>query len=216
MSASLPTLRYERALLRSGRGPLACVDEAGRGALSGPVSVGMVVVTSETGPAPRGVCDSKMLSQSRRQELAPRIRDWAPNAVGMASAAEIDEFGIVPAMQLAALRALAGLPVAVRTLLLDGNHDYITDPAESVLRVQPGVVIPSVLTRVQADRHCVGVAAASILAKTARDTLMIDMARSYPEYMWHKNKGYASPEHVQALRTLGPSPQHRTSWSLPQ
>ncbi len=216
---SAPTLRYERELLRaSGLTSLACADEAGRGALSGPVSVGVVVVTSSTKSAPQGVRDSKLLSQERREELAPQVRRWAAAwAVGMASAAEIDELGIVAAMRLAGHRALAALPDLPGTVLLDGNHDYLT-PADQASLFGEDVVlvdVPPVVTRVKADLRCAGVAAASILAKTARDDVMIRLAADHPEYGWAENKGYAAPEHMEALRQHGPSPYHRVSWSLP-
>ncbi len=111
MAGPRPTLRFERELLRSGVAALACVDEAGRGALSGPVSVGVVVITARTKPAPQGVRDSKLLSPSRRSELAPRIRRWTAHAVGMASPAEVDRIGVLPALRLAGQRALADLSI---------------------------------------------------------------------------------------------------------
>ncbi|MEK9663508.1 MAG: ribonuclease HII [Candidatus Nanopelagicales bacterium] len=217
---SAPTLRLERELMRStGLASLACADEAGRGALSGPVSVGVVVVTTETKTAPQGVRDSKLLSQERREVLAPKIRRWAAAwAVGMASAGEIDEIGIIAALRLAGHRALAALPALPGTVLLDGNHDYLT-PAEQASLFDDDVVlvdVPPVVTRVKADLRCAGVAAASILAKTARDEVMARLSVDHPEYGWAENKGYAAPEHMEALRRHGPSPYHRVSWSLPE
>ena len=216
---SAPTLRYERELLRSsGIASLACADEAGRGALSGPVSVGVVVVTTQTKSAPQGVRDSKLLSQERREELAPRIRSWAAAwAVGMASAAEIDEIGIIAAMRLAGHRALAALPELPGTVLLDGNHDYLTPAEQPSLFGDEAVLMdmPPVVTRVKADLRCAGVAAASILAKTARDEVMTRLSANHPEYGWAVNKGYSAPEHMDALRRHGPSPYHRVSWALP-
>lgn len=214
-----PTLRYERELLRSGSAAVACVDEAGRGALCGPVSVGMVVVTARTRTAPQGVRDSKLLSAERRSELVPRIRRWADHAVGMASADEIDRIGIIAALRLAGHRALAALPVRPDVVLLDGNHDYLSPPAQESLfadAVEAGSApIPPVVTRVKADLRCAGVAAASILAKTARDAILVGWSAEYPDYRWDENKGYAAPEHMAALRRLGPTPHHRLSWSLP-
>lgn len=216
-----PTLRYERELLRAGATAIACADEAGRGALCGPVSVGIVVVTERTRTAPQGVRDSKLLSEERRRALAPRIRRWADHAVGMASSAEIDRIGIMAALRLAGHRALAALPTCPDLVLLDGNHDYLTPPAqESLFEDQPdaeapAVPVPRVVTRVKADLRCAGVAAASILAKTARDDLMAALAPEHPDYRWDENKGYAAPEHLAALRRLGPTPHHRVSWSLP-
>ena len=104
-----PTLRHERRLLRAGVPALACVDEVGRGALSGPVTVGVVVVTAETRSAPQGVRDSKLLAPEVRRRLAPKVRRWAAcSAVGHAAPAEIDEFGIIAALRLAAHRAGVG------------------------------------------------------------------------------------------------------------
>ena len=216
-----PTLRYERELLRSGVTAIACADEAGRGALCGPVSVGVVLVTGRTPTAPKGVRDSKLLSEQRRMDLAPKIRRWADHAVGMASAAEIDELGIMAALRLAGHRALTALPMRADLVLLDGNHDYLTPAAQASLfgdgPVDGGVAIdvPRVVTRVKADMQCAGVAAASILAKTARDAIMVDLSGQFPDYRWEENKGYAAPEHLDALRRLGPTPHHRVSWSLP-
>ena len=217
MTQSRPTLRVERELLRAGATVLACADEAGRGALSGPVSVGLIVVTAQTKPAPVGVRDSKLLSAQRRAELVPKIRRWAANAVGMASAQEVDRLGVVSALRLAGQRAIAELPVTPDCVLLDGNHDYLSAAAQPQLfDDEPGTgTMPPVVTRVKADLRCAGVAAASILAKTARDAVMIELGREFPEYQWQQNKGYAAPEHIEALRRLGPSPHHRVSWRLP-
>lgn len=223
MSAA-PTLRIERRLLREGATAIACVDEAGRGALCGPVSVGMVVVTSSTPSAPTGVRDSKLLTAERRNDLAPRIRRWAAaHAVGLASSEEIDRIGIMAALRLAGQRALAALPVRPDCVLLDGNHDYLSHPRQPSLFADdllvdgaaPIDVVPPVVTMVKADMRCSGVAAASILAKTTRDSMMLELSASYPDYGWHENKGYAAPEHLTAIRRLGPTPHHRVSWSLP-
>lgn len=204
-------------MLRSGITALACCDEAGRGSLSGPVTVGMVVVTATTSPAPAGVRDSKLLTSTAREALVPRIRQWAHAfSVGHASPAEIDEIGIVPALRRAGRRALGALDVAPDAILLDGNHDYLSAPPQATLfddEVPGGV--PPVITRVKADLTCAAVAAASILAKTGRDAIMVELSSQFPEYGWDQNKGYAAPEHLDALRRLGPTPHHRCSWRLP-
>lgn len=219
MSASAPpNLRVERRLLREGATALACVDEAGRGALCGPATVGMVVVTAATKTAPRGIRDSKLLTPQVRQSLVPLIRDWAAAyAVGHASASEIDELGIVPALRLAGHRALAQLSVVPDRVLLDGSHDYLTPPGQRSLFDDPDPApgIPPVMTLVKADLRCVAVAAASILAKTARDAILIELAAAHPEYGWHENKGYGAPEHLDAIARFGPTPHHRVSWRLP-
>ena len=215
--AGAPTLRHERAMLRAGITALACVDEAGRGALCGPVSLGVVVVTASTPAAPKGVRDSKLLTPAQRFALVPRIQAWAPHAVGMASAQEIDEIGIMAALGLAGQRALAALPLAPDHVLLDGNHDYISEPGQPTLfgQLSPLGTVPTVTTMVKAYLRCAGVAAASVLAKTARDRLLVDLHHQHPEYGWAGNKGYGAPDHLEALARLGPTPHHRVSWSLP-
>ena len=202
------TLRVERALLREVRpgALLAAVDEVGRGALAGPVAVGVVVMDIDAAAAPRGVRDSKECDQATRERLAPAVRAWARrSAVGMSSAAEIDARGIIGALALAASRALNATGVHPDLLLLDGKHDWMS-------RVAPGT---REITRVKADATCAAVAGASIIAKVARDAHMVRLAAEFPAYGWHANKGYAAPEHVAALQALGPSPWHRVSWRLP-
>lgn len=213
-----PSLRIERRLLRGGLATLACSDEVGRGALSGPVTIGMVLVSETTRTAPQGVRDSKLLTPEARRRLVPRIQRWASSyAVGHASPAEIDEFGIIAAMRLAGHRALAQLSVEPDTVLLDGNHDYLTPPDQTTLFGPPPVLerVPPVVTMIKADLRCAAVAAASILAKTARDQIMVELSAEHPEYRWADNKGYSAPEHLAALAEHGPSPHHRVSWRLP-
>lgn len=213
-----PTLRIERRMLRDGLTSLACSDEVGRGALCGPVTVAMVLVTESTRPAPQGVRDSKLLTPEMRRHLVPKIRKWATSyGVGHASPGEIDEFGIIAALRLAGHRALAQLSVRPDAVLLDGNHDYLTAPEQTTLFAPPSVVeqVPPVVTMVKADMRCAAVAAASVLAKVARDEIMVRLAEQHPEYGWADNKGYAAPEHISALTTLGPTPHHRVSWRLP-
>lgn len=214
-----PTLRHERSLLRDGVTRLACADEVGRGALSGPVTIGVVVIDAATRTAPQGVRDSKLLTPEARERLAPRIRRWAvSHAVGHASPAEIDEFGIMIALRLAGHRALAQLSVVPDAVLLDGNHDYLTPPAQDGLFGSPAGLldaVPAVSTMIKADMRCAAVAAASILAKTARDALMVDLHADHPEYCWAENKGYSAPAHIEALALHGPCEHHRRSWSLP-
>ena len=204
-------------MLRAGLTALACADEAGRGALCGPVSLGVVVVTASTPAAPKGVRDSKLLTPAQRLELVPRIQAWAPHGVGMASAQEIDQVGIVAALRMAGQRALAALSIAPDHVLLDGNYDYISEPGQPALfgQLSPLCGVPPVTTMVKADLRCAGVAAASILAKTARDRLLVDLHNQHPEYGWADNKGYGAPDHLEALARLGPTPHHRLSWSLP-
>jgi ribonuclease HII len=243
LSAQPPTLREERKLLREGHRLVAGIDEVGRGSLAGPVTVGVVVVDLDTKPAPTGVRDSKLLTPAAREKLVPRVRRWAPmSAVGHASAAEIDEIGIIAALRLAAARAFATLEIRPDCGLLDGSHDWLSTPADPVEEEPQGTslfdfeetpvpvghplsfidgrplgsIVPSrVVTQVKADLRCAAVAAASVLAKVERDSLMVDFASEYPGYGWELNKGYSAPDHLAALRRLGPSRLHRVSWNIP-
>ncbi|ROS28090.1 RNase HII [Cellulomonas sp. PhB150] len=215
-----PHLRHERVLLRTGARLVAGMDEVGRGSLAGPVSVGVVVVDVTTRSAPRGVADSKLLTPLARTALLPALSRWGTaRAVGHASAAEIDEIGIIAALRLAGTRALATVaervgPVDV--VLLDGSHDWLTPPAQASLFDEAASADgPRVHMRVKADRTCASVAAASVLAKCERDAMMAALAPEHPAYRWDENKGYASPDHLAALATLGPSVLHRRSWRLP-
>lgn len=207
-----PSLRVERGLLREGHRLLAAVDEVGRGALAGPASVGVVLVDASVRTAPAGVRDSKLLTPAAREALVPRIRRWAlAHAVGHASPAEVDEVGILAALRLAATRALATLPAA-DLVLLDGNHDWLTDPMSGGLFAP---ATPPVRTLVKADLSCSSVAAASVLAKVERDAMMVALHDEHPAYGWAANKGYSAPEHFAALTTLGATVHHRRSWRLP-
>ena len=213
-----PSLRFERSLLRDGLVSLAGCDEVGRGALCGPVTVGAVLITATTKTAPQGVRDSKLLTAQARRRLVPRIQRWATSyGVGHASSREIDEFGVIVALRLAGHRALAQLSGAPGAVLLDGNHDYLTPSDQFSMLEPPHVldVVPPVVTMIKADLRCAAVAAASILAKTARDEIMVGLAEECPEYGWRENKGYSAPEHIAALARLGPTRHHRVSWSLP-
>ena len=213
--AVTPSLRLERALLADGAGSVCGMDEVGRGALSGPVSVGAVVVDARTRSLP-GVRDSKQLAPSSREQLEPRIRAWAVSAaVGHASPQEIDERGIIEALALAGRRALSALSVRPGVVLLDGAHDWLGESGQESLWGGPDADLPPVRMRVKADVSCTSVAAASVLAKVERDRLMVQWHDLYPSYDWISNKGYASPVHLEALRREGPSPQHRRSWNLP-
>lgn len=180
------------------------MDEVGRGSLAGPVSIGVVVVTPAIGRVPAGVRDSKLLSPVARTALVNPIRRWAREyAVGHASCVEIDAVGIIGGLRLAALRALAQLDT-VDAVLLDGNYNYLLGSTD----------LP-VHTRIKGDMTCAGVAAASVLAKTERDAMMVGLDPDHPAYGFAVNKGYATPEHIDALREHGPSAAHRRSWRLP-
>ena len=204
-----PHLRVEKQLMRDGVTRLAAMDEVGRGALAGPVTVGVVVVTTGIGRVPAGLADSKLLTPQMRQALVVPIRRWvAEYAVGHAGADEIDAVGIIAALRTAGRRALGALSGPVDAVLLDGNHNYLRESVEEICH-------PIVHVRIKADLTCAAVAAASVLAKTERDAILTGLSPSYPVYGFAENKGYGTPEHVAALREHGPSVVHRRSWRLP-
>ena len=136
--------------------------------------------------------------------------------MGHASAAEIDAVGILRALRTAGERALAQLPERPQQVLLDGSYDWLSRPQPTLFDAADpaGAEPPPVRTRIKADLTCASVAAASVLAKTTRDTLMVELAGEYPTYGWDLNKGYASPEHRAALLAHGACPHHRRSWNL--
>lgn len=215
-----PSLRTERTLQREGYRVLAGMDEVGRGALAGPVTVGVVVIDESCRSAPTGVKDSKLLTPPARERMVPRIERWCVAfGVGHSSPAEIDDIGIMGGLRRAGQRALAQLGLVPDLVILDGNHDWLTDPGEVGLLAfadgQEGPSSPPVRTMIKADLRCSSVAAASVLAKVARDRLVVARDADHPGYGWRENKGYAAPEHLDALRRLGPTEYHRRSWNLP-
>lgn len=229
-----PSLRVEKQLMRDGVIRLAAMDEVGRGALAGPVTVGVVVVTPAVKRVPPGLADSKLLTPQERERLVAPVRRWVTEyAVGHASAAEIDAIGIIAALRTAGRRALAALSGPVDAVLLDGNHNYLREPvpagpgpddpaseplfevAATAVDASHVVAEPPVHVRIKADMTCAAVAGASVLAKTERDAILTGMAPSFPVYGFALNKGYGTPEHVAALREHGPSVAHRRSWRLP-
>ena len=215
-----PSLRTERLLQREGFPVLAGMDEVGRGALAGPVTVGIVVIDEGCRSAPTGVKDSKLLTPAARERMVPRIERWCVAwGVGHASPDEIDTVGIMGGLRLAGRRALAQLGTVPDLVILDGNHDWLTDPEEvGLLAFAAGnerATTPPVRTMIKADMRCSSVAAASVLAKVARDRLVVERAADHPGYGWLDNKGYAAPEHLDALRRLGPTEYHRRSWNIP-
>lgn len=232
MTRALPNLDVERTMVAPG-GLLACVDEVGRGALAGPVSVGVVVIDPHGAPPPDGIRDSKDLTPAAREALEPLVRAWVvAGAVGHAGPDEIDRHGIITALRLAGRRAWHQVMTTCDALeharvrlpsrvLLDGSHDWFTtppadlfgapDPAESAgLRA----LTATVSTRVKADRDCLGVGAASVIAKVERDAMMVQLHEAFPDFGWARNKGYGSAVHREAIVRLGPGEHHRRSWHL--
>ena len=216
-----PTLRHERTFKAQGIRLLAGVDEVGRGALAGPVSVGIAVVDLERQKPLAGVRDSKLLSPAERERLDPLVRRWSvASAVGHATAVEIDSLGIIAALRLAGTRAwgsILGAGVVPDAVLLDGSHNWLSPAEQPSLFDQPVVEASCnapVHTKVKADMQCLSVAAASVIAKVERDRIMRSLHTEYPDYGWDVNKGYATRTHRDVLRAAGPTPSHRVSWRL--
>ncbi len=201
MPAAVPPLRAAGPdmLLEAACGGIVCgVDEAGRGPWAGPVSAAAVILNPRKIPA--GLNDSKKLSHKQREVLEPLIKARAVAwAVGFASVAEIAELNILHATGLAMRRAVEQLTVIPAFALVDGNYAF---PLPCTVK-----------TVIKGDALSCSIAAASILAKTARDRLMVEMDGLYPGYGFASHKGYHAEIHVEALRRLGPCPEHRMSWA---
>ncbi len=207
--SAIPNLKAERELFDGGAPMVLACDEVGRGALAGPVAVGLVLIDASVRRMPAGLRDSKLMTEPRREAMAPRAAAWVRGwAVGEASAAEIDELGIMACLGLAGARAYAALTAAQEValdapLLLDGNYDWLSASIERRARVT---------TRIKADRDCASVAAASVIAKVHRDRGMRVSHEDFPVYGWDENKGYSSRGHFAALAEHGPSALHRHTW----
>lgn len=215
-----PSVRRERNLWRSGHTLVAGVDEVGRGAWAGPLTVGVAVVAATGRRFPKGLRDSKMLSEPERERLYRPVAAWcAAWAVADATSEECDRLGMTAALRLAAARAFASLPVELLpdAVVLDGNFDYVSPVPtrdEGRLRLADGAAWdPSVSAVVDGDADCASVAAASVLAKVTRDRHMRAVADSYPPFDFDRNKGYPSPTHRLALRGYGPTALHRCTWA---
>ena len=201
----MPDFSLENSLGPHEKVAIAGVDEVGRGPLAGPVTAAAVVVdrTRPLGALVELIDDSKRLSATRRAALAPAIKEVATVGLGWASCEEIDRLNILGATMLAMRRAVEeltrrlGRPVDFA--LIDGNRD-------------PGLTCPS-RTVVKGDGISLSIAAASIIAKVARDQTMVTLADRYPGYGWERNAGYGSAEHLAALDRLGPTPEHRRSFA---
>jgi len=209
------SLAHERVLWDAGAIIVAGIDEVGRGALAGPVSVGVCAL----GPCdvwPEGLADSKELTRAARERLAAPLAEYgAARAVGHASAEEIDAVGIIAALRLAALRALAEVG-PVDAILLDGKHDWLSAPPATLLDEAEPVAVPPVRMVIKGDTLCASIAAASVLAKVERDAIMRAAHGEHPEFGWEGNKGYGAAGHLDAIREHGPTPWHRRSWALPE
>jgi len=195
---AFPTLALETVLIQSCGGLVCGVDEAGRGPWAGPVSAGAVILSHDD--LPEGIDDSKALTHARREALEIEIKARAVAwGVGFASVEEIAELNILHATGLAMCRAIEAMSVQPVAALVDGNYRFKL-PCD-------------VQTVVGGDGLSLSIAAASILAKTARDRLMIELDAEYPGYGFAGHKGYNAPVHQQALKDLGPCPAHRRGWA---
>jgi len=191
----MPDLVYET---RHGiHGPVAGVDEAGRGPLAGPVVAAAVILDPACVPA--GIDDSKALTAAKRTALHDAILGCARVGIGICTVEEIDRLNIFWATMLAMTRAVAALDLRPAFVLVDGNRCPDWEHASEAV--------------VGGDARCLSIAAASIVAKHHRDAMMIELDALHPGYGWASNKGYAAKVHQQALRTLGPTPHHRRSFA---
>jgi ribonuclease HII len=194
-----PSLTVERELWDTGCVNVVGVDEVGRGSWAGPITVGAAVL-----PRDRRVYkvrDSKLLTEPEREALFDRIAGWCVAwGVGHASQEECDELGMSEAQRIAARRAIERIGVTPDRVVIDGKWDFVGGGAALTRRM------------VKADRYCLSVAAASILAKVSRDRIMRAEAEHYPWYDFEFNKGYPCPRHKAALKGYGPSAIHRRRW----
>jgi ribonuclease HII len=207
-----PTLSQERSLRALGHARVAGLDEVGRGAWAGPLTVGVAVVKPRAERSmPPWLRDSKQLSEARREEIFESVGAWCVDwAVGHATPEECDEWGMTIALRLAAERALGGLAEAPDALLIDGPVNLLRRPNQ-----EPGGFAGQVRPVIGGDARCASVAAASVLAKVVRDRIMRGEAEHYPAYCFERNKGYPSPDHQMALAGYGLSSVHRR-WAYVQ
>ena len=198
-----PDLSLEKRFWKSGLLLLAGMDEAGRGALAGPVAVGAVILPNDPHLARtlRGVHDSKQMTPLARDRAAARIKEIARAwSLGFAEADEIDSLGISAATRLAAERALAALTICPEHLLTD-------------FRLNPDTDIP-LTSLVKGDQKSLTISCASVLAKTARDAIMCGLDAQFPDYGLAKHKGYGTMSHRMAIERLGHSPIHRRTFQF--
>ena len=188
-----PSFRRERALIKRGVWPIAGCDEAGRGPLAGPVVAAAVVLDPKR--IPKGIDDSKRLTAERREELFEEICATSSFAVAFGSPARIDRDNILRAPLWALARAVAALPEPPKHVFVDGRDRLATSCECDAVIGGDGLVM--------------SIAAASIIAKVTRDRLMCALALDCPGYGFESHKGYAVPEHLEALDRLGPSAHHR-------
>lgn len=191
-----PDFSFEHDVIALGALRIAGVDEVGRGPLAGPVTAAAVILDPDN--IPDGLNDSKALTKKKREALEPLIFASAEVSIAHATVEEIDEINILRASHLAMERAIAGLQ-RVDHALIDGNM------------IPRGLIVPAT-TIIKGDARSLSIAAASIVAKTCRDRIMVELAQQYPGYGWETNAGYGSKSHISALQNLGVTPHHRRSF----
>ncbi len=199
-SRARPSFELERVEIELSGGPIAGIDEAGRGPWAGPVVAAAVIL--DPGRIPNGIDDSKALDAEVREVLYQRIVETSRWGVGIADVARIDRDNILNATMWAMAEAVAALGDAPRLALIDGNK-------------APRLACAS-RTIVKGDAKCLSIAAASIVAKVTRDRMLIALARAHPEYGFDRHKGYGTPEHQAAVARHGLTPHHRRSWKPTQ
>ena len=199
LKTAAPTLDVERRLWSEGHQVVVGMDEVGKGAWAGPLTLVAAVLPSDR--RVYRVRDSKLLTEAEREKLYDRIADWCVAwSAGHATNEECDQLGMSAAQRLAARRALDGLGLEADAVLVDGRWDFVGNGKTQAL--------------VKGDATCLTIAAASILAKVTRDRLMRAAAGDYPDYNFDSNKGYPCPRHRAAFAAQGPTPLHRRSWAF--
>jgi ribonuclease HII len=189
---NLTLIDFDRSFIH----PLAGVDEVGRGTLAGPVVAAAVILDFKN--LPDDINDSKKVSKKNREIISTKILENSITSIGHATVEEIDDINILRASLLAMKRAVEGLSKKPKLVLIDGNH--IPD-----IKIESKSII-------KGDNKSLSIAAASIIAKVYRDNLMTEYSKKYPGYLWEKNSGYGTKEHLEAIKNLGITPIHRTSF----
>ena len=194
-----PNLDIERSYWNDGYETVAGLDEVGKGAWAGPLTI--VALVPNRNRRINGVRDSKMLKEEEREKLFDRIDRWSEDwSFGHASNEECDELGMSMAQRIAARRAIDGLVKRPDRLLLDGSWDFVDDGSSETI--------------IRGDQLSLSIAAASIMAKVTRDRIMKEADKLYPDYEFPQNKGYPSPNHRLALENKGATLFHRRTWAF--
>ncbi len=198
-----PTLDHEKSLWAEGKEVILGIDEVGKGAWAGPLTIGVAVLPKDK--RLYRIRDSKLLKEHERELLYERITEWCfAWGIGQASNKECDKYGMSEAQKIATRRAIDRLPIKPDHALIDGKWDFVGDV----------IGRNNVTTVVKGDSKCLSIAAASILAKVTRDRIMRAKDSEFPDYGFSGNKGYPCPKHKNALKKIGPCSLHRTSWAF--